>query len=85
LRTGSKFRGVGFADGNHPGLLQPLDNQAVLIGYKIFEQGRAKGGPNAFGQGQVFMGYGQTEQRSGGFVPRQSRIGGTGLAQRQFR
>jgi hypothetical protein len=63
LGASPKFGGVGFAEGDGPGLFETFHDERVSGGDKIAIDGGAEGGADSGSGLEILMGNGQTVQR----------------------
>ena len=75
LRAGTELGDVGFAEEDGAGGAHARDEQVVLGGDVVLEEGRAEGGADAGGFDEVLVGDGQTVQRTEGFATRLHLVG----------
>ena len=66
--AGGELRDVGLADGDHAGLLHPLDHQVVGVRDEVGPGRRAEGGADAGRQVIVLVRHRQSVQRPGEFT-----------------
>ena len=70
LRSRADFGRVGFADGDGARALRAFDQKRAEIRHVILENRRSKGGAQAAGFGQIFVGDGKPVQRAEKTSPR---------------
>ena len=75
LRAGTELGDVGFAEEDGAGGAHARDEQVVLCGDVVFEEGRAEGGADAGGFEEVLVRDGQTMQRTEDFATRLHLVG----------
>jgi hypothetical protein len=75
LRAGTELGDVGFAEEDGAGGAHARDEQVVVCGHVVFEEGRAEGGADAGRFEEVLVRDGQAMQRTEDFAMRLHLIG----------